>query len=594
MDDKVGERIGSIGSIRTRVRNPEIEASALAMGLSALQARLIAGRIHSADRPLSALIRPNGSVLDGPELLPDIVAAAGLVADAVQSKMPIAIVTDHDADGATAHAIIRLSLLQWGFPANRLAGYLSHRLSEGYGISDALVDRMLPLLEPNSLIITADQGSTDEPRIRRLRDHGHLVLVTDHHGLPEAGPPASAHAVVNPVRSDSGFPDRAIAGCHTALLVMAAARAELIHRGVLSESSTPKVSGLMDLCAVGTMADASSLATSANNRAILIRGLQLMNRSPRACWRAMRTFLSKEGDWTSTDIAFQIAARINARGRLDDAMLGVEFLCTKDEGHAAELLGELDANNQQRRAIEAALTQRAAQMAAEQVETGRFGLCLWLGEDSHAGVHGITANRIVERFGRPTICLSPVSTRVDLVTGSVRTTELVHVRDTLAVIQRRWPGLLLSAGGHAGAGGLRIKTSDIQVLSDAWDACVREQYGQRDPEPMLLIDGEVESVGMASFEEIAALEPYGRGFEAPLFIGTWRVEDAQALRPGSHLRLVLSRGSEIVEGVWFNAKRDDDALPLAPGQIARFVFSLESRIYRGSKRLQIIVRGVSP
>lgn len=580
-----------MNSIIERVRCPVVEAAALGEGFSPLQARLLAGRLDAIATPLTELVRPCTSRLDGPDLLPDIGLAARHIADAVEERRPIAIVTDHDADGATSHAIIRLCLLAWGVSAERVVGYISHRLREGYGISDAFVDRMLPRLMPRTCVITADQGSTDEPRIARLRRAGHFVVVTDHHGVPDSGPPSSAHAVVNPVRKDSVFPDRAIAGCHTSLLVMAATRDELIRRGAL-DSGARRASDFMDLCAVGTIADASSLGRSHNNRAIVQRGLRLINDRPRACWRAMRRLLAKKGKWSVSDIAFQLATRINARGRVGDAMLSVEFLVAEDEDDAYRMALELDAANRERREIERSNTRVAGELARREVDAGRYGLCLWLGEEGHSGVHGICASRIVERFGRPTICVSPVSGQPELVTGSVRSTDRVHVRDALAAIQANDPDLLLGAGGHAGAGGLRLKACNLPKLVEAWDGCVRSSYPSQAPMPFTLVDGDLERPSLEHVDQIADLEPFGRGFEAPVFFGEWQVIAVRSIGDGSHLRLTLARGGVEYDAVWFSAKEVEEPIPVSIGQVIRAVYLIEGNEFRGLNRLQIQIKAL--
>lgn len=574
-----------------RERSAEVEETALAEGFTPLQARLLAGRLSAIRRSVASLVCPQASEMDTPRDLPDIEQAAGCIADAVAERRPIAVVTDHDADGATSHAIIRLSLLAWGVPRERVMGFISHRMREGYGVSQAFVERMLPQLKPHTCIITADQGSTDEARIARLRTAGHFVVVTDHHGVPDDGPPRSAHAVVNPVRRDSRFPDRAIAGCHTALLVMAATREELIARGLLPPTAK-RVSDFLDLCAVGTIADASSLGASHNNRAIVQRGLQLMNRQPRPCWQAMRRVLNKQGPWTVSDVAFQLATRINARGRLGDAMLSVEFLMTECEDAALEMALELDGNNHERRQVERTNTLAAIRAAQVAVGEGRYGLCLWLGEEGHSGVHGISASRVVERFGRPTICLSPIARSTELVTGSVRTTDRVHVRDTLMAIQAAHPGLLVSAGGHAGAGGLRVRKSDLPRLVDAWDESVRKCYSEYAPSPQILIDGDLARPSLKDLEQINALEPFGRGFEPPVFFGEWFVQSARAIGDGTHIKLILARGAESFDAVWFGAKEAQAPLPVTTGQRLRVAYSIERNEYRGVTRLQLLVKAI--
>lgn len=574
-----------------RRRDESIETRAIAEGFSSLQARLLAGRLVKCDQRLMSLVAPRLSELDTPVLLPDIEAASRHIADAVEHGRPIAIVTDHDADGATSHAILRLCLEMWGVSAAQLAGFISHRMKEGYGISYAFVQRLLRELQPGTCVITADQGSTDELRIALLREAGHVIVVTDHHGVPDEGPPISAHAVVNPVRKDSRFPDPSIAGCHTALLVMAAVREELINRGLLL-STAPKASEHLDLCAVGTVADASSLGNSRNNRAVVLQGLARMNRQPRACWRALRRFLGKQDDWCVDDIAFQMATRINARGRLDDAMLGVEFLTATDEDAALAIAQVLDENNRARRDIERTNTKRAILAAAAAVAEGRYGLCLWLGDEGHAGVHGICATRIVERFGRPTICLSPVHGAPDIVTGSARSTDRVHVREAFAAIQARRPSLLLSAGGHAGAGGLRIRKSDIAQLVEAWDEHVLACYALDQPCPRVLFDGDVERPSFEHVEQIRALSPYGRGFDAPVFSGEWLVEGVSPIGDGTHLRLVLTRDGHKYEAIWFGAKAAEDAMPVRPGQTILAAYAIESGTFRGVSRLQLKIKAV--
>ena len=577
--------------LKDRSRDKPVEEQAISLGYTPLQARVISGRLHGVSfSQLRSLIIPSPNEIDGPHALPDIDKASGHLADAISAHTPIALVTDHDADGATSHAILKNALVAMGYPVGRIYSFLSHKMIEGYGLSDALVDRMLPQLPPSTCIITADQGSTDEMRISRLVAAGHSVVVTDHHGIPEEGPPQSAHAVVNPVRRDSKFPDKAIAGCHTALLVMAATRELLIERGSLTPES-PRVSDLLDYCAVGTIADASSLAYSLNNRMIVQRGLRLMNSKPRPCWQAMRRLLKKEGDWTSADIAFQIATRINARGRLTDAMLGVEFLCATSEEEAFRILQELDSNNRERKDIEATLRSIAEPLAKAGIRDGRLGLCLWLGERSHTGVHGITATRMVEQFGLPTICLSPLASDESIATGSIRTTPHVNVLQALTLIKQRWPGLLLSAGGHRGAGGLKVKRSDIPTLVDAWDTCVKEAYGEELPSPYLLVDGLLEAPGLDHVRELSALEPYGREFEQPIFMGTWRVNDMRLIGDGTHLKLRLSNSATDIDAVWFGANKEGNP-PVSVGVSVTFAYCLDAQSYRGNTRLQLIIRGI--
>lgn len=576
---------------RERPRDAGVERAALAEGFTAFQARILAGRLSELTQSVAGLVRPRVSDLDTPDTLPDIEVAARLIADAVESWSCIAVVTDHDADGATSHAIIRSCLRSWGVREERIRGYLSHRLAEGYGVSQGFLERMLPDLPPRTCIITADQGSTDEARIAILRAAGHFVVVTDHHGVPEEGPPSSAHAVVNPVRADSRFADRSIAGCHTALLVMAATRETLVRRGAIA-SDAARASDFFDYCAIGTVADAASLGMSHNNRIVVQRGLHLMNTRPRPCWEAMRRLLSKQGNWTAADIAFQLATRINARGRLGDAMLSVEFLCAEDEEVALAMARELDESNRERREVERQTTRVAMRAAQEAVAGGRYGLCLWMGEDGHPGVHGISASRIVEAFGRPTICLSPVAGDGDMATGSIRSTGPVHVGNAIDQMRRRWPNLIVGGGGHGGAGGLRVRRVDIPRLEQAWDHCVRDCYPDASPQPEMLVDGDIEVPSLAHVAELEALQPYGRGFDAPVFLGPWTIEQAKAIGDGTHVKMTLNRAGARYDGIWFGAKTIDEAIPVQVGETRRMAFGIDANEFKGRRRLQLLIRSV--
>lgn len=563
------------------------EHAALSQGYTPLQARIIAARLPAGTTDVRRVISPPASAIDSPETLPDIDVAARVLADAVEQRRHAVLLVDFDADGAAAAMIIRSCLLDMGHPADRVRVVQSHRTREGYGISDALLDRVIDQLPPGALCLTADQGTCDEERIARLARAGHLTVVSDHHGVPDEGPPPSAIACVNPMRQDSRFPDRTIAGCYTAMLVMAATREALIARGVL-DASAPRVSRHMDAALIGTVADCVSLA-SINNRAVVQRGLYAINTQPRPCWQAMRQLLGKTDPWTTEDVAFRLSPMINASSRVGDACLAISFLTATSVEAALPFAAQLIAVNEERKGVEKRVRDHAMVLAAAAVADGRHGLCLWLGDHGRSGVHGISATRVVEAFGRPTICLSPVEGDDASATGSIRTTEDVHVREVLTRIQRECPGLLRKAGGHRGAGGCAVARADIPKLVEAWDVFVREALGGREPAPSVLTDGGLpRSPDFEMLAEMAALAPYGRGFPAPVFSEQFRVMDVAGMGDGTHLRLRLrdSRG-QLQAAVWFGAKDADAPSPVAPSQTIEAAFEVASNTFRGASSLQL-------
>ncbi len=265
----------------------------------------------------------------------------------------IGILTDYDVDGITSHVVIRRTLNElFGIPENRLHSLIGHRIHDGYGISLPLVERTLSLSPRPSLVITADCGSSDEPRIARLSEAGIDVVVSDHHALPTEGPPASAFATVNPTRDDCTYPDPTIAGCMVAWLVMSLTRSVLIEWGVL-EPATPKLSPWLSYVALGTVADCVSLGGSVANRAVVAHGLTLINRMEAACWRTMAQRLGADSvPFDAETLAFQMGPRINARSRLDDPYAALHFMLAVDDATAAGHLETLDQDNQSRKSIE--------------------------------------------------------------------------------------------------------------------------------------------------------------------------------------------------------------------------------------------------
>ncbi|ROR34584.1 single-stranded-DNA-specific exonuclease RecJ [Inmirania thermothiophila] len=567
--------------LHRRTPDPAVAAALEAAGLPPAAARVAATRLPSA-----ALARPGLARLDHPRDLPGVAAAVERLAQALARDEPVAVVTDHDVDGVTAHAVL-LEALGRHFGHRRLLSFIGHRLREGYGLSDGVAARILAARPRPALVITADCGSSDGERIARLAAAGIDVVVTDHHALPESGPPEAAAACVSPLLPGA-WGDRAIAGVMVAWLLMCALRARLITDGRLP-ADAPHLDDLLDLVALGTVADCVSLATSANNRAVVRAGLARIEAGARPCWRVLRPHLG-EGPVTARDLAFTVAPRINARGRLDEAMAGVRFLLAGDESEAARWLALLERENARRREIERALTEEAWALAEAAVARGRAGLALWLPR-GHPGVHGIVASRVVERFGRPTACLSPHAADPALAAGSVRGIAGFHVRDALAAAAPR--AGLVRYGGHAGAGGLTLPRAALEAFAEAFDEVATSRLDPARLGPRAESDGPVAAVELDDplLDALAALEPWGRGFEPPAFelaarVGTVRPVGAE----GAHLQLVLEAQGRSLRAIWFGAAGTGPRP--APGTQAHLLVTPEADHFRGLRRLSLRVLGL--
>lgn len=578
-----------------RPLNQALYQQALAAGIHPLLARILAGRLEQVQAPLEQLIEPRLKHLVAPHFLKDADLACQRLLQAIQRGERIGILTDYDVDGITSHVVIYRALHEFfQVPAEQLISLIGHRMRDGYGVSDGLVNRILALDIRPDVIVTADCGSSDEPRIARLKAAGIDVLVTDHHALPQEGPPASALAVVNPTRKDCSYPDPTLAGCAVSWLLMSQLRQQLVQSGVLA-STTPKLSELLPFVALGTVADCVSLGGSAANRAFVHNGLKLMNASSAPCWQAFRQLQgARFKGFTASVLAFQLGPRINARSRMADPYAALNYLMADHLAEACKQLECLDSDNQDRRFVEGEMTRAAIETAQQQVERGFQSLVAYL-EEGHSGVQGIVASRLVERFGRPALVATPGREPGQL-SASVRSVPGVHIRDALQRVDDFHPGLLVRFGGHQGAAGLTLHADQLVSFQQAFEQAVVLQLNGRQLEPTLYTDGELSAdlLNLGTQQLLEQLEPFGREFEPPLFEGVFMLEGLRVIGADqTHLRLELAarEGGERYQGIWFRALPEEGApLPVEPGQQVHLAYQLEANEFRQQTHLQLNIR----
>ncbi|MGQ7286090.1 single-stranded-DNA-specific exonuclease RecJ [Vreelandella venusta] len=565
-------------------------------GLSELQARLLASRLPGYKGELAPLVAPSLRYLAHPEKLADGRRAAERIAQAVAEGESIGILTDYDVDGITSHVVIRRTLVElFGVSEHKLHSLIGHRIHDGYGISLPLVERTLGLKPLPSLVITADCGSSDEPRIARLKAAGIDVVVSDHHALPLEGPPLSAYACVNPTRSDCDYPDKTIAGCMVAWLLMSLARGVLIEWGALPDA-TPKLSPWLSYVALGTVADCVSLGGSPANRAVVNYGLTLINRMDAACWRAMAARLGADSvPFNAETLAFQMGPRINARSRLDDPYAALNFMLAESDSVANRQLEVLDQDNQSRKAIEADMAEEARALAVSSLEANEPAVVVLL-EDGHPGVQGIVASRLVQAYGRPALVLTRAAAP-NMLTGSGRSIDGLHLRDALQRTFELAPESLPRFGGHSGAAGVGVPREQLAAFKAAFLQAVGEQLGDTPLYPRLWTDGELSTsqLSLLTLSEVEALGPYGREFDPPLFEGRFIVE---ALRPvgaeGAHLMMELSMGAVTSKAIWFRALTPGELPSFSVGDTLHCAYKLNRNRWRGRESLQLMVEHASP
>jgi single-stranded-DNA-specific exonuclease len=517
-----------------------------------------------------------------PGLLMGIDAAAGLLADALTARRRMLVVADYDCDGATACAVAIRGLRMFGAEIDYL---VPNRFEYGYGLTPEIV--ALAAAQAGGrpdLLITVDNGIASVAGVAAANALGIEVLVTDHHLPGDALP--EARAMVNPNQPGCTFPSKNLAGVGVIFYVLLALRAELRARGAFAGSGAaarvePKLDGLLDLVALGTVADVVKL--DANNRILVAQGLARIRRGRmqpgiaalfRAAGRDARAACG-------FDLGFALGPRLNAAGRLADMSLGIECLCTDDPGRAWALAEQLDAMNRERREIEAGMQEQASAELIE-LDTRQLATLTLYNPAWHQGVIGIVAGRLKERYHLPTVTFAPADANGELVKGSGRSIAGFHLRDALDLVSKRHPGMLLKFGGHAMAAGLTMATADVKRFGAALEQVAREWLGDTPAERVVETDGELEDAYFtAQFVAVLDAAVWGQGFPAPVFSGEFEVA-AQSLVKDRHLKLQLRRGQQRFNAIWFNR------VALLPAR-ARLAYRLVSDSYNGMARVQLVV-----
>jgi single-stranded-DNA-specific exonuclease len=513
-----------------------------AQGLHPLMARLMAARGVTDVRELNT----DWTSLVAPNQMHQLDHAAVVLADAIERKQRMLIVADYDCDGATACAVGLRGLRALGAQV----GYLvPNRFETGYGLSPEVVELAVkhPLGKPD-LLITVDNGIASVQGVQAANALGIDVVVTDHH-LPGDVLPA-AKAIVNPNQPGCGFPSKNLAGVGVIFYVLLALRAELRTRHHFNDQPEPRLDRLIDLVALGTVADVVRL--DGNNRLLVNRGLDRIRQGQmQPGLRALFAVSGRDFSQASAfDLGFALGPRINAAGRLTDMGLGIECLSTDDETLALTLARELDHINQERRQIEGSMREQAlAALMDVTADTQRAAICVHH-QEWHQGVVGLVASRLKETYFRPVFALAPGAD--GHWRGSGRSIPDVHLRDVLDLVSKRHPGLILKFGGHAMAAGLTLEQSGIETFAEALSQAVVDMTGRAQFEPVIETDGSLES-GYANIQvaELLQQQVWGSGFPAPLFLDEFEIQ-SQRLVGEKHLKLSLMRQHQRYDAIWFN------------------------------------------
>ena len=589
--------------------NPRTAWALEQAGVAPLLARLLAARgVREAaelDENLAQLLPPSG--------LKGLLEAATLLADAIQQGERLVIVADYDCDGATACAVMLRGLRLLGAQPQQLGYVVPDRAVHGYGLTPTIVD--LALAQQPQLLVTVDNGIASLAGVAHARARGLKVLVTDHH-LPALVDGAvvvpEAEAIVNPNQPGCTFASKSLAGVGVAFYVLMGLRAELRSRGVYGPPGlgqaqpaprggagslgrpgapfpdVPRLDGLLDLVALGTVADVVKL--DANNRRLVAQGLKRM-RAGRAQPGVMALFSASKRDASKAqgfDLGFALGPRINAAGRLSDMTLGIEALTTDDPERALALATQLDSINRERRDIEAGMREMAEARLDGLVEALQGALppaVALFDADFHEGVVGIVASRIKDRVHRPTFVFARGAD--GNLKGSGRSIPGFHLRDALDLVAKREPDLLAKFGGHAMAAGATLAVDDVNRFALALARVAEEWLSEQDLTRTLRHDGTLPSE--AATPETARLldaQVWGQGFEPPVFCDRFELI-SQRLVGEKHLKLRLRQAGKLVDGIWFNHV---DMLP----ERVTLAYRLSLDEWQGQQRVQYVIEAAQP
>ena len=561
--------------IKQRQYDKKIADDMADQGVNPLLARLYAARgVIDKDELETSLTQ-----IIPPEQLTNSGKMGKLLADAIAANKRILVIGDYDADGATATAVAVKGLRQFCtiLKSGAQVDFLvPNRFEYGYGLTPEIV-ALAGTLKPD-ILITVDNGIASVDGVAAANLLGLQVLITDHH-LPADNTPAAA-CIVNPNQQGCKFPSKNLAGVGVMFYVLLALRAELRSRGAFENKPEPNLTELLDLVALGTVADLVKL--DANNRILVEQGLRRIRAG--ACCAGITALLKIAGrtpeKTSAQDLGFYVGPRLNAAGRLDDMRLGIACLLAETEVDALQKAQTLHELNMERRNIEADM-QDSALLALENIDVAdNFSLSIY-NADYHQGVIGILASRLKEKYHRPTIVFADAGDGT--VKGSGRSIVNFHLRDALDLVTKRHPQLIIKFGGHAMAAGLSIKQADFAQFQGAFEVVARELLTEADLQAVIETDGNLNANEMnLQTAQMLAMQVWGQGFASPLFYDDFKVINQRVVGE-KHLKLILEKDQRRFDAIYFNCTE-------VSSENISAAYTLEANEYKGLQTVQLQVK----
>jgi len=574
------------------ISDERIKQTALELGVPETIVRILAIRGVSDPKTINTFLTPVLAQLPRPHLMKGMEKAVAILLDAIKFQKPITVFGDFDADGITATSIITLFFRELGTPVKY---YIPDRFSEGYGLNRDAVKKIhadnVRQWAGGGVLLTADCGISDAEVVAEAKRLGLTVIITDHHRPPPALP--QADTILNPQQPDCSFPCRDLAGVGVAFYLILGLRSELMKNGYWPENKIPNLKLYMDLVAIGTVAD--QVPVTGCNRIIVKAGLEVLNTANRIGLQELLAKTKNNGTGVSPeDIAFRLAPRINAVGRIGSAVTAVKLMTTNSREEAQQFARELEEANNVRKNIEAAIFSEAVDMVTAATLDSANSLILHR-HDWHQGVLGIVASRLSDRFKRPVILLTDCAQGdgtepLNLVKGSGRSIDGIDIHEAVSSCKE----LLLRFGGHAGAVGLTLPAVNIASFKHQFDGFIKTQTRKHPLSPDLFIDLQLTLNDLNDKEFLAAygsLAPFGTGNPEPVFCLTAQKLSNPRLVGSNHLKFSIVQDNNVISGIGFGF---GSLIELSQKNRVDLAFTLRLNTYMGQAKWEMNLIDLKP
>ncbi len=501
-------------------------------------------------------------------------SAANFILDMILAKKNILIIGDYDADGATASACAIKGLEKFGANVDFL---VPNRFEDGYGLSVSIVEKALE--KKPDLIITVDNGIASIEGVEKAKAHGVDVVITDHHLPGDALP--NANFIINPNQKSCNFPSKNLCGVGVIFYLLIAIKSQAKKRKLLNKNEEPRLSDLLDIVCLGTIADLVKL--DFNNRLLVQFGMHII-RSGEGNFgiRAISQLSNRRlQNLKTSDLSFVIAPKLNAAGRLDDMSLGIKCLLAKTFDEALHHARRLLSLNTERRQIENEMKDSALSKDILGSLENKKAIALY-DASWHQGIIGILASRIKEKFYRPTIIFA--KDEEGRLKGSGRSISNFHLRDAIDLISKKNPNLIMSFGGHAMAAGLTILENDFSLFETEFESVASDLLNANDLSIEFEIDHSIlDDINIDGINLINS-EIWGQGFPAPIFKDSFQVLD-QKIIGGKHVKCTLKYKEKKFSAIYFNHEQ-------SLADKIETIYEIDINRYSGKEEIQLILRQI--